>query len=356
MPKLTKKLPSYRLHKRSGQAVVTLNGTDHYLGDHDSPESKTQYEQLMSQWLASHRQLPPDESLATGTGLTINEVFLAYWEHAQVHYRKNGRPTSQVGLTRLATRPLVELYGKTPISTFGPLALKTVRERMVKKNISLSVINKYVGIIRRMFKWATENELVPPSVYHGLQTVRNLQKGRSNARETDPVEPVPQAHIDAVLPFVSRQMQSMIQLQLVTGMRPGEVRHLRGCDLDTSGKLWVYRPDSHKTEHHGRKRVIYLGPKAQEIVRPYLNRDLAAYLFSPRDAVEERNIQRKTHRKSPMTPSQARRKSKRHPKRTAGEFYGKESYRTAIHRACDKAGVPRWRPNQLRHNAATNIV
>jgi len=181
MPKLTKKLPSYRLHKRSGQAVVTLNGTDHYLGHHNSPESKTQYEQLMAEWLASHRQLPPDESSATET-LTINEVFLAYWEHAQVHYRKNGRPTSQVGLTKLATRPLVELYGKTPLSAFGPLALKTVRERMIQKNISLSVINKYVGIIRRMFKWATENEMAPPSVYHGLQTVQTPVRNRGGGR------------------------------------------------------------------------------------------------------------------------------------------------------------------------------
>ena len=30
-------------------------------------------------------------------------------------------------------------------------------------------------------------------------------------------------------------------------------------------------------------------------------------------------------------------------------------YRDAIHRACNKAGVERWSPNQLRHNAATKI-
>jgi hypothetical protein len=36
MPKLKTKTPSYRLHKGSGQAVVTLSGKDIYLGVHGS--------------------------------------------------------------------------------------------------------------------------------------------------------------------------------------------------------------------------------------------------------------------------------------------------------------------------------
>ena len=31
------------------------------------------------------------------------------------------------------------------------------------------------------------------------------------------------------------------------------------------------------------------------------------------------------------------------------------SYRRAIHRACESVNVPSWKPNQLRHNAATRI-
>jgi hypothetical protein len=38
MPKLKTKTPSYRLHKGSGQAVVTLSGKDIYLGVHGSEE------------------------------------------------------------------------------------------------------------------------------------------------------------------------------------------------------------------------------------------------------------------------------------------------------------------------------
>ncbi len=55
---------------------------------------------------------------------------------------------------------------------------------------------------------------------------------------------------------------------------------MRSCDLDTSGRVWAYTPESHKTEHHGRERRIYLGPMAQKVLRPWLRPELSAYLFS----------------------------------------------------------------------------
>ncbi len=42
------RLPSYRCHKASGQAVVTLRGVDHYLGVHDSDQSRQKYQELIS--------------------------------------------------------------------------------------------------------------------------------------------------------------------------------------------------------------------------------------------------------------------------------------------------------------------
>ena len=40
MPKLNGRVPKYRLHKNSSQAVVTLNGNDHYLGAYNSAASR----------------------------------------------------------------------------------------------------------------------------------------------------------------------------------------------------------------------------------------------------------------------------------------------------------------------------
>jgi hypothetical protein len=56
---------------------------------------------------------------------------------------------------------------------------------------------------------------------------------------------------------------------------------MRAMDLNTAGTVWTYRPASHKNKHRGLERIIYLGPQAQAVVRPFLSTDLQAYLFSP---------------------------------------------------------------------------
>jgi integrase len=210
-----------------------------------------------------------------------------------------------------------------------------------------------VGRIVRIFKWAVENEMVPANVHHGLKAIAGLKKGRTEAKELEPVKPVPEAYVEAVLPFVSRQVWAMTQLQRLTGMRPGEVCQMRTMDIDRSGKVWIYTPESHKTEHHGRKREIPLGPRAQEILGPWLRADPTAYLFSPREAKEEHLKERRRKRATRMTPSQRARTRKADPKKVSGEVYETRSYYHAIRNACPKAGVPNWHPNQLRHNAAT---
>jgi hypothetical protein len=93
-------------------------------------------------------------------------------------------------------------------------------------------------------------------------------------------------------------------------------------------------------------------------------------LFSPVEAEAVRSEQRRLARKSPMTPSQVARQSKAR-RRAPGESYDTHSYRRAIFYACQKADriahekdrsipaeqviVPKWSPNRLRHNRATEL-
>jgi integrase len=106
-------------------------------------------------------------------------------------------------------------------------------------------------------------------------------EGRADVRESEPIKPVPEAFIDAIEPHVSRQVWALVQVPRFSGMRPGEAVGMRTCDLDTSGRVWIYTPGSHKTEHHGKRRAIYLGPQAQDVLREWLRPDLAAPLFQP---------------------------------------------------------------------------
>ena len=161
-----------------------------------------------------------------------------------------------------AIRQLTELFGDAKVGEIGPSRLKVVREAMINSGLSRNVVNARINRIRRVFKWGVENELVEPSVLQALQAVAPLKKGQTEAHETPDVKPVLQEHIDKVKATISPQVRAMIDVQLLTGMRPGELVIMRPCDLDKNKPIWLYRPSSHKTEHHGLSREIFIGLKA----------------------------------------------------------------------------------------------
>ncbi len=300
------------------------------------------------------------------------EVLNAYRKFAENYYRKGGRVTSEYGAIKDALKLVRELYGRTTANEFGPLALKAVRQRMIDKGWSRSTINKSIGRVRRCFKWAVENELVRPDMYHGLMAVSGLRKGRSEAREPDRVQPVDDATVQATLPHLTPVVADMIRFQRITGCRPQDVCNLRPCDIDMSADVWLYRPYTHKTEHHGQERVIPIGPKGQDILRPYLLREKETLCFRPVDSETKRRADQHAKRKTPLScgnrPGTNR---KRRPKRPAGDRYTTHSYRRAIARGCERAfPLPEgltpalaeqwrkdhdWHPHQLRHSAATRL-
>lgn len=67
--------PSYRLHKPTGQAVVTLGGKDLYLGKHGTPESREKYDQLIVEWITRGRPgRIADKTGQVPTDLTVSEM------------------------------------------------------------------------------------------------------------------------------------------------------------------------------------------------------------------------------------------------------------------------------------------
>jgi integrase len=133
------------------------------------------------------------------------------------------------------------LYGELPAKDFSPKKLIAVRIKMVEKRWCRKVVNDMTQRVKRIFRWATENELAPVTVTHALQSVRGLSRGRSKARESDPVTPVADHLLEGTLPHLSPQVAALVRLQLLTGSRPGEVCRLRACDIDTSGTVGVYK-------------------------------------------------------------------------------------------------------------------
>jgi integrase len=396
------RIPGYRRHS-SGQARVTLDGKDHLLGPFGSAESKEGYRRLIAEWLAGHGRFAPKEDAEP---IAVSELILAYWKFAKGYYGFDGKRGDEACL-RDALRPVRSLYGRTPAREFGPKSLKACRQEMIEKGWSRTYVNAQVDRVRRMFRWAASEELLPPGVHEGLRAVSGLRAGKTEARETKKVRPAAAECIDAALARLPPVVAAMVRFQLLTGCRPDEVCRFRACDVDMQDRsCWVYRPGSdhgpygrHKTAHHRHERLIFIGPKAQQVLRPYLGTKPDAYCFSPAEAEAEavRAANRRKGRKTPLYASHlARMAAKRKPKpqRAPGDRYDTGSYRRAIRRACDMAHpLPerlgprrqedgklesraawwarltveeqnevrvwrrdhRWHPNQLRHSRATEL-
>ncbi len=55
-----------------------------------------------------------------------------------------------------------------------------------------------------------------------------------------PYTPVAVEHAEASKPFLSRQVWAMFRIELLSGMRPGEVCIMRACDIKMDGDVWDY--------------------------------------------------------------------------------------------------------------------
>lgn len=326
MPKVAEgRIPKHCLHKHSGLGYVTLCGEQVYTGKYGTPEAEQAYREHVSRWLANGRKLP----VGSSDRLTVGRIADLYDEHAGGYYRKAGEPTSYRKLVGRVMRDIKRLYGELPARDFGVSQFQTVRDSWLRPSETRAVplarrtVNTQADCVRQMFRWAAERGHISASIWSELAAVARLRKGRSAASETEPIRPAPPDSVDAVRTAVRAVVRDMIDLQLVTAMRPGEVCALRPCDLDRSRPVWMYTPASHKTEHLDRERAIPIGPKGQAILTPYLRPSM------PTDRPIFRTVR--------------------------GNAFDSGSYATVITDVCNRLGVEHWTPNMLRHSAATRI-
>jgi len=316
------RLPSYRLHKPSGQARVRWMGKELWFGPYDAPESRQRFAEFLKKVVSGtllNVDLMPRRAAKvfqpTTAGISVNELCVAFLRHAQQHYRKGDELTDEYDCFVSAIAPLKELFGMLPVEQFGPCALKAVRQKMVEKGWCRRYVNRSVTRIRQIFKFGVENEFVEPAVLQKLQAVAPLLAGRTEAPDHPAREAVPQEHIDAVKKKVSARCRDLIDLQLLTGARPGELLKLTGEMVDRSGEVWTAELREHKTKHKGKVRKLVFGPQAQLILRRHLKADPAAKVFGIR----------------------------------------RDSYCNAVVKACAALEIPRWTPHWLRHNVATRV-
>ncbi len=234
---------------------------------------------------------------------------------------------------RLSFRQALAMYGNWPAERFGVAELKAVRERMIQDGLSRKLINQRVGRIKRAFGWAAQEGLVSPAAALGLRVLKGLAQGRSDAVEREPVMAVPLPDILAAGEAAGPIVGGMMLVQLYTGMRPGEVIGLVPAEIDKTTVPWVADLSRrHTMAYRGLPRRIHLGPRARSVL------DALACWDEPDTAV--------------FRPAD---NALVHLKAGAGRCYGKWSYGQAVERACKKAGVERFTPNQIRHTHGTLV-
>ena len=230
--------PKISLHKQSGRGRAVWTGRagnycDKLLpGAYGSAKSKAAFTRL----LMEHEAVPHNGSRKK-SGAVIIEVLKLYLEYAKRHYRRpDGSPTSELRehklrcghcprtvrrTTRGGIRPAETEGGSTAMGCFRP--------------VSVGMQSAYEHRPQDLQVGGRRRTHADAEVLMGLNAVAGLQKGRTPARETEPIQPVADAVVDATLPYLSRYVAGLIEFQRLTGCRPGEACQVRRSDIDTGG-------------------------------------------------------------------------------------------------------------------------
>jgi hypothetical protein len=143
-------VPSYRRHKASGRAIVTLGGRVVYLGVYRT--ARAAYDRVVAEWLtAGRRSNHPPRSGGLPGSLTIADMFSRSGPTRRARTR---RPRSAVSATR-------------PAGSGGSAARprRDGKPGEVEPHFCRRTINAHMARIRQIFKCAATQELMPAARY-----------------------------------------------------------------------------------------------------------------------------------------------------------------------------------------------
>jgi integrase len=317
---------------------------------------------MKNEWEAKPFVRNPDDP----TLFTVRMLAEGYKAVAKTLFVKNGKPTSHVHQVNAGMDALRDMFGDNPAAALSNPRVAKLRDAMIFDAAgdarAVKTVNGRLHCIKAACKWARERDLISAEVLADVLAVQPLRIGRCEAKAPREVKPVEWDVVERTKAKLPPTVCDMIDVQWLTGMRPGEVCSMRGMEIDSRGDMPIYSPSSHKLEHKNKKRRIPLGPQAWAIVKLRIGR---GYLFSPATAQGERLATKAENRKTPLSCGNvpgSNRKSR--PAVAPGACYTTNSYRKAIRHACravekemqktdPKAKFPAWHPNQIRHSWAT---
>jgi integrase len=320
MPRAKVTQPAYQYHV-SGQAKVRLGYRDFYLGKHGTPESYARYYALLAEYNANGKSVPEPEDVKKPAQLADDVIRI---KHVTADFRARVLPDylrneAHYGRFVALLALLDQRHGDEPAAEFGPRKLEAIRDTFVRKGNCRSYVNDQSRKLIRIIEHGVARELVSPDRIVALRALPSLKRGQ--AKDNPKRTGVSLETIRATLPHLTDTAAALVKLQLATAMRPSEIFRMRPCDIDRRGEDWIYRPESHKTEHHGKAKAVPILGEAFKALAPFMFGDPNELCF--------------------LT--------------SKGTPWNKDSYRIAIARAAKAAKVEHWTPYQIRHTAAQAV-
>lgn len=297
-------IPSYLYHPRGIGRTYWRGEFRDLPGDFNSPESLAAYHRLC-QVVAETGHLPVSDPPA----LTVAGLMDRFADYAAKRYAGTGEARN-IGY---AAADASKLFGDVPASKFGPASLKAIRTAIVARGLCRATANRRTRMIVQIFAWAVEEEFLPPDVWQALKAVRPIPPNRDGAIDYDPVRPVGREAYRRTIDAIAPHYRVALEVQRMTGMRSGELLAMRPQDVDMTGKHWFYRLAKHKTRRHVGERLIGIPEPAAVLLHANMPKTWSDRWFKWRV----------------------------------------DTHYHAVCRVCDKLGMSRWHPHQLRHGLAT---
>lgn len=258
----------------------------------------------------------------------LADVVPHYLRHCNDYYRlPNGKQSREPYRVRLTFADFLKL---DPPLDLDRSHLITYRDQLIARGNGRLHINQTVARIVRGLRWLAEHGHIPDASAMAVRLLAPLPAFRRGVPESPGVKPVDWPTVEKTLEHLSEFWRAMILLQWHTGMRPGEVCSLRVDEVHTAGDTWVIdKGRNHKMAYKGKSKIIRIGPNGQKVLERWVSIAKAKkqmFVFRARNAVG-----------------------------VEAEHAPETSYCHAVARACKKAGVETWSPNQLRHAYATRL-
>ena len=360
-----KKLP--KLCNDRGRAYSSHKGVRHYLGVHGTPDAERNYKKFIRDIITHELTGEPlltktkNEPVVRLGKILVSELCAAFVKHHMPRLCK-----THIVHFNCAIPFVVELYGSMRADDITPKKMRDVREQMVASGrFSRRTVNDYTTMLIRIFVWGADEEMVDQSVAGALKLIKHLPKGEPGTFDNPKRRNVADEIIRRTLRFLSATVAAMVRLQRLLGLRPGEVYNMRAGDIirDTPDpRLWYYVPGYYEEQQKEQQRVYHTGHRKVQHKRQHdyeaVDEMKIIPLGLPEQEILAPFLEGKRPEQAVFSPKTESKSDK------AGEFYNKNSYRTAVQRAVNRANrslsegdkpIPMWSPYQLRHQAATAL-